>query len=110
MVNVFEAVDVITLIKDSNYDNLALNVGDALQLRADVRVLLFLCSASSSTFPVLLFSSTILNSLTFLPSPLLITRLFLLHLSYSFNMFLFSTLPHYLPVLPVSSATLLTLP
>ena len=40
VVNVFEAVDVITLIKDSNYDNLALNVGDALQERADVRVLL----------------------------------------------------------------------
>ena len=32
----FEAVDVITLIKDTNYDNLNLNVGEALQKRADV--------------------------------------------------------------------------
>ena len=39
--NVFEAVDVITLIKDSNYDSLALNVGDALQERADVRIIPF---------------------------------------------------------------------
>ena len=34
--NVFEAVDVITLIKDTNYDNLNLNVGEALQKRQDV--------------------------------------------------------------------------
>ena len=34
--NVFEAVDVITLIKDTNYDNLNLNVGEALQKRQEV--------------------------------------------------------------------------
>lgn len=34
--NVFEAVDVITLIKDTNYENLNLNVGEALQRRQDV--------------------------------------------------------------------------
>lgn len=32
----FEAVDVITLIKDTNYDNLNLNVGEALQKRQEV--------------------------------------------------------------------------
>lgn len=32
----FEAVDVITLIKDTNYDNLNLNVGEALQRRQEV--------------------------------------------------------------------------
>lgn len=35
--NVFEAVDVITLIKGANYDELNLNVGEALQKRPDVR-------------------------------------------------------------------------
>ena len=34
--NVFEAVDVITLIKDTNYENLNLNVGEALQKRQEV--------------------------------------------------------------------------
>ena len=34
--NVFEAVDVITLIKGGNYDDLNLNVGEALQKRPDV--------------------------------------------------------------------------
>lgn len=33
--NVFEAVDVITLIKDTNYDNLNLSVGEALQRRVE---------------------------------------------------------------------------
>lgn len=36
--NVFEAVDVITLIKGGNYDDLNLNVGEALQKRPDVRL------------------------------------------------------------------------
>lgn len=34
--NVFEAVDVITLIKGGTYDELNLNVGEALQKRSDV--------------------------------------------------------------------------
>ena len=34
--NVFEAVDVITLIKGAAYDELNLNVGEALQKRSDV--------------------------------------------------------------------------
>ena len=34
--NVFEAVDVITLIKGGNYDDLNLNVGEALQKRPEV--------------------------------------------------------------------------
>ena len=37
VVNVFEAVDVITLIKGGVYDDLALSVGEALQKRAPVR-------------------------------------------------------------------------
>ena len=41
VVNVFEAVDVITLIKGGIYggiyDELNLNVGEALQKRSDVR-------------------------------------------------------------------------
>lgn len=36
MTNVFEAVDVITLIKGGTYDELNLNVGEALQKRSDV--------------------------------------------------------------------------
>lgn len=34
--NVFEAVDVITLIKGGMYDELNLNVGEALQNRSEV--------------------------------------------------------------------------
>ena len=34
--NVFEAVDIITLIKGNNYDELNLDVGEALKKRADV--------------------------------------------------------------------------
>lgn len=34
--NVFESVDVITLIKGANYDELNLNVGEALQKRSEV--------------------------------------------------------------------------
>lgn len=34
--NVFEAVDVITLIKGGVYDDLTLNVGEALQKRSEV--------------------------------------------------------------------------
>lgn len=41
--NVFEAVDVITLIKGGDYDNLNLTVGRALEKRSDVSCL---CSAS----------------------------------------------------------------
>lgn len=36
MTNVFESVDVITLIKGANYDELNLNVGEALQKRSEV--------------------------------------------------------------------------
>ena len=36
--NVFEAIDVITLIKGSNYEDLDLNVGEALLKRPDVRL------------------------------------------------------------------------
>lgn len=38
--NVFEAVDVITLIKGGTYDELNLNVGEALQKRSDVSIAL----------------------------------------------------------------------
>lgn len=36
--NVFEAVDVIALIKGGTYDELNLNVGEALQKRSDVSI------------------------------------------------------------------------
>ncbi len=39
--NVFEAVDVITLIKGANYDELNLNVGEALQKRPEVYAFAF---------------------------------------------------------------------
>lgn len=39
VLNVFEAVDVIELIKGGQYDDLSLNVGQALLKRADVRKL-----------------------------------------------------------------------
>lgn len=42
MTNVFEAVDVITLIKGGTYDELNLNVGEALQKRSDVSIALSL--------------------------------------------------------------------
>ena len=37
LTNVFEAVDVITLIKGGVYDDLSLTVGEALQKRSEVR-------------------------------------------------------------------------
>jgi hypothetical protein len=37
VLNIFEAVDVITLIKGGVYDNLNLTVGEALLKRSDVR-------------------------------------------------------------------------
>jgi 5'-AMP-activated protein kinase regulatory gamma subunit len=37
VLNVFEAVDVIALIKGGVYDDLNLTVGDALLKRSDVR-------------------------------------------------------------------------
>ncbi|KAL9017541.1 MAG: hypothetical protein Q9185_005106 [Variospora sp. 1 TL-2023] len=42
--NVFEAVDVITLIKGANYDELNLNVGEALQKRPDEFPGIYTCS------------------------------------------------------------------
>jgi 5'-AMP-activated protein kinase regulatory gamma subunit len=36
VLNVFEAVDIITLIKGGVYDDLSLSVGDALLKRSDV--------------------------------------------------------------------------
>ncbi|KAI4115215.1 MAG: hypothetical protein LQ338_007889 [Usnochroma carphineum] len=42
--NVFEAVDVITLIKGANYDELNLNVGEALQKRSEDFPGIFTCS------------------------------------------------------------------
>ena len=53
MTNVFEAVDVITLIKGANYDELNLNVGEALQKRSDV--------SSSQTAPQF-FPSKVINT------------------------------------------------
>jgi CBS domain-containing protein len=38
VLNVFEAVDVIALIKGGDYDNLQLTVGKALEKRSDVRI------------------------------------------------------------------------
>jgi 5'-AMP-activated protein kinase, regulatory gamma subunit len=40
LLNIFEAVDVITLIKGGNYDELNLSVGEALLKRGDVRFVL----------------------------------------------------------------------
>ena len=39
MINVFEAVDVITLIKGGNYEDLNVSVGEALLKRAEVSTL-----------------------------------------------------------------------
>ena len=50
VVNVFEAVDVISLIKGGVYDDLNLNVGEALQKRSTV---------SSLEAPVLIIAKTI---------------------------------------------------
>ena len=36
MINVFEAVDVITLIKGGTYEDLEISVGDALLKRSEV--------------------------------------------------------------------------
>jgi 5'-AMP-activated protein kinase regulatory gamma subunit len=36
VINVFEAVDVISLIKGGNYDDLNMSVGEALLKRSDV--------------------------------------------------------------------------
>jgi hypothetical protein len=41
VLNVFEAVDVIILIKGGVYDDLNLSVGDALLKRSDVRPFFF---------------------------------------------------------------------
>lgn len=46
VVNVFEAVDIITLIKEGVYDDLRLTVGEALLKRSEVR-------ASSLALPIL---------------------------------------------------------
>lgn len=40
VINIFEAVDVIELIKGGQYEDLNLNVGQALLKRPDVRLLL----------------------------------------------------------------------
>lgn len=42
--NVFETVDVITLIKGGNYDELELNVGEALQKRPEDFPGIYTCS------------------------------------------------------------------
>ena len=42
MINVFEAVDVIALIKGGNYEDLDVSVGDAMLKRSDVSLLLSL--------------------------------------------------------------------
>jgi len=44
VLNVFEAVDIITLIKGGSYDDLNLNVGDALLKRADDFPGIYTCS------------------------------------------------------------------
>lgn len=49
MVNVFEAVDVITIIKGGNYDDLTLPVGEALQKRSPVCAYLTYLTLSFST-------------------------------------------------------------
>lgn len=43
VLNVFEAVDVIALIKGGVYDDLSLTVGDALLKRSEVRYTVSLC-------------------------------------------------------------------
>jgi CBS domain-containing protein len=48
LLNVFEAVDVIALIKGGDYDNLNLSVGKALEKRSDVCVTSRLSPTSSS--------------------------------------------------------------
>lgn len=42
--NVFEAVDVITLIKGGDYDSLQLTVGEALRKRSDDHPGIYTCS------------------------------------------------------------------
>ncbi|KAF2269884.1 nuclear protein SNF4 [Lojkania enalia] len=48
VVNVFEAVDVITLIKGGNYDDLNLSVGEALLKRSDEFAGIYTCSMNDS--------------------------------------------------------------
>ena len=47
MLNVFEAVDVIALIKGGSYDDLTLSMGEALQKRAPVGCQLRLITLSN---------------------------------------------------------------
>lgn len=44
VLNVFEAVDVITIIKGGNYEELSINVGDALLKRAEDFAGIYTCS------------------------------------------------------------------
>ena len=44
LLNVFEAVDVITLIKGGDYDNLQLTIGEALMKRPDDYPGIYTCS------------------------------------------------------------------
>lgn len=49
VINVFESVDVITLIKGGVYDDLNLSVGEALLKRSEVRLCSLLVSVPSVT-------------------------------------------------------------
>lgn len=53
VLNVFEAVDVITLIKGGIYDDLNLDVGQALQKRSPVRTLWMTDVERTNSIPVL---------------------------------------------------------
>lgn len=57
MLNVFEAVDVIALIKGGVYDDLNLTVGDALLKRSDVRNSLALQNRKANFCRISLVSS-----------------------------------------------------
>lgn len=72
LVNVFEAVDVIALIKGGAYDDLSLTVGEALLKRSDVSPVLVHASSSktilNSFFRTFLASSHALSTIASTPS------------------------------------------
>jgi hypothetical protein len=51
VINVFEAVDVIALIKGGVYEDLDLTVGEALLKRSDVSSTMFIAPPSISAYP-----------------------------------------------------------
>jgi CBS domain-containing protein len=67
VLNVFEAVDVIALIKGGVYDDLNLTVGDALLKRSDVSICLFHACTFSDSHRTSLASSLVRSTTTCRP-------------------------------------------